>query len=335
MLILILFNFGIILWIYFKFFKENKEVFEENIKDLEPLEMAYINDRSLGNNFDSILAEIINLNIKGHLSIEYNNNDYIIKEKFNTPNNISNYELLVLKFLFSKKTEISKTELEEMIASFDLYDIQINELEEEIQSKLIKENIIDKAKKEKLKKFGKAYKRLSLLFILIIVILKMTIFETISFAYIIIYLFEEIISNILLMKADYYTDKGKNLRKQIIDYKQQIMNKEFFTDNKSMKEIVNEKEFANSLALHIKTTAKDTFIYNKIIENTANKLRKITPRIISAFLVMMVVFFLLRGTMLAVDKTGKLLIFVILLIIVAAWADITNILATFRNTNKK
>lgn len=356
MIVLILFNIGIILWIYFSFYKEDKEleIFDENIEDIEPLEMGYINDRKLSNNFDLILAEIINLNIKGYLDIEYNgdktyNDDYIIKQRLDNPNNnISNYELLILKFLFSKKTEISKDELEKMIERFDSYDIRFNELEEGIENKLIKENVISKSKKEKIQNIKKVYKRISFLLIIILLILKiansqimssnyivMYILQTISLNYIIIYILETIITYILILKADYYTNKGKNLKRQIINYKKQILNKEFLTDNKSMAEIVNEKEFANSLALHINTVAKDTFVYNKITDNIASKSKKVLLKVISVFLVILVTFFLLRETMVTVDATGKLLIFVTLIIIIAAWADITHELATLKNINKK
>ena len=356
MLVLILFNIGIILWIYFNFYKENRELetYDENIKNIEPLEMGYINDRRLSNNFDSILAEIINLNIKGYLDIEYNgdktyNDDYIIKQRFDTPtNNINNYELLILKFLFSKKTEISKNELEKMIERFDSYDIQFNELEDGIENKLITENVISKSKKEKIQNIKKVYKRISFLLIIILLILNITnsraissnyimtyALQTISSSYIIIYILEIIITYILILKADFYTNKGKNLKSQIINYKKEILNKEFLTDNKSMAEIVNEKEFANSLALHINTVAKDTFVYNKITDNMARKSKKVLLKVISVFVVILIAFLLLRKAILTVDSTGKFFIFVILIIIIAAWADITHELATFNNINKK
>ena len=356
MLVLILFNIGIILWIYFNFYKENKELetYDENIKNIEPLEMGYINDRRLSNNFDSILAEIINLNIKGYLDIEYNgdktyNDDYIIKQRFDTPtNNINNYELLILKFLFSKKTEISKNELEKMIECFDSYDIQFNELEDGIENKLITENVISKSKKEKIQNIKKVYKRISFLLIIILLILNITnsraissnyimtyALQTISSSYIIIYILEIIITYILILKADFYTNKGKNLKNQIINYKKEILNKEFLTDNKSMAEIVNEKEFANSLALHINTVAKDTFVYNKITDNMARKSKKVLLKVISVFLVILVAFLLLRKAILTADSTGKFFIFVTLIIIIAAWADITHELASFKNINKK
>ena len=356
MLVLILFNIGIILWIYFNFYKENKELetYDENIRNIEPLEMGYINDRRLSNNFDLILAEIINLNIKGYLDIEYNedktyNDDYIIKQRFDTPtNNINNYELLILKFLFSKKTEISKNELEKMIERFDSYDIQFNELEDGIENKLITENVISKSKKEKIQNIKKVYKRISFLLIIILLILNITnsraissnyimtyALQTISSSYIIIYILEIIITYILILKADFYTNKGKNLKSQIINYKKEILNKEFLTDNKSMAEIVNEKEFANSLALHINTVAKDTFVYNKITDNMARKSKKVLLKVISVFVVILIAFLLLRKAILTVDSTGKFFIFVILIIIIAAWADITHELATFNNINKK
>ena len=163
----------------------------------------------------------------------------------------------------------------------------------------------------------------------------MYILQTMSLGYIIIYILEIIITYILILKADFYTNKGKNLKSQIINYKKEILNKEFLIDNKSMAEIVNEKEFANSLALHINTVAKDTFVYNKITDNMASKSKKVLLKVISVFLVILVAFLLLRKAILTVDSTGKFFIFVTLIIIIAAWADITHELASFKNINKK
>ena len=97
-----------------------------------------------------------------------------------------------MKFFFSKKTDISKNELEKMIEPFDSYDIQFNELEDGIENKLIKENVISKSKKEKIQNIKKVYKRISFLLIIILLILNITNSRAISSNYIMTYALQTI-----------------------------------------------------------------------------------------------------------------------------------------------
>ena len=122
MLILIFINIFIIVWIYSKYYNysQNENIKKNEIENMEPIITGCINDKGLNNNFDLILAEIINLNIKGYIKIEYDRNDinaydYTIKQNIDmNSNDIKKYEIILLNFLFSKKMEITKKELEEI-----------------------------------------------------------------------------------------------------------------------------------------------------------------------------------------------------------------------------
>ena len=67
MIILILINVVIIIYIYLKYYKIPEDAKEENneIENKDSIIIGYINDRGLVNNFDLLIAEIIELNIKG------------------------------------------------------------------------------------------------------------------------------------------------------------------------------------------------------------------------------------------------------------------------------
>lgn len=89
MLILIFINIVIIVWIYLKYYnlpkKENTT--KEKIEEIDPIIIGCINDRGFNNNFDLLLSEIVNLNIKGYIKIEYDREDinaynYTIKQNF-------------------------------------------------------------------------------------------------------------------------------------------------------------------------------------------------------------------------------------------------------------
>ena len=111
-----------------------------------------------------ILAEIIDLNIKGYISIEYNKQglnkyDYTIKQIANlNDDNLNKKEMLMLAFLFPNKMEITKRELEEKLNNlFKLYHIQYNELQEVLNKEANEDNIINRYKKEKLRRTKKLY----------------------------------------------------------------------------------------------------------------------------------------------------------------------------------
>ena len=119
------------------------------IQELDSAIISYINDNGIKNNFDIILAKIIELNIKGHLSIIYKK-DNLDKYNYKIVQNIdynahdlNKFEIIVLRFLFQSKMEITKEELEEKLKnSFQSYNVQYNELERVIKEECINEKLI-------------------------------------------------------------------------------------------------------------------------------------------------------------------------------------------------
>ena len=334
MLILIFINIFIIVWIYSKYYNysQNENIKKNEIENMEPIITGCINDKGLNNNFDLILAEIINLNIKGYIKIEYDRNDinaydYTIKQNIDmNSNDIKKYEIILLNFLFSKKMEITKKELEEkLINTFNSYNVQYNDLQEVLQKELIKENIIDENNKKELQKISKIYKKESMILIILLLIIKIFIFKNISSLSILIYIAEKIISNILIIKASNYTEKGEKLKKYINEYKNELSTKEFLIDKKTMNEIIFEKEFANSLALHINTQAKRVFIDDQISKNATKNAKKITLKFIILLIIFIFIGIILQYATKSMTKDGIVWLYIMLTIIVAFSADITKI----------
>ncbi len=334
MLILIFINIFIIVWIYSKYYNysKNENIEKNEIENIEPIITGCINDKGLNNNFDLILAEIINLNIKGYIKIEYDRNDinaynYTIKQNIDmNSNDIKKYEIILLDFLFSKKIEITKKELEEkLINTFNSYNVQYNDLQKVLQKELIKENIIDENKKKELQKISKIYKKESMILIIVLLIIKIFLLKNISSLSILIYIAEKIISNILIIKASNYTEKGEKLKRYINEYKNELSTKEFLIDKKTMNEIIFEKEFANSLALHINTQAKRVFIDNQISKNATKNAKKVTLKFIILLILFIFIGIILQHATKSMTKDEIVWLYIMLTIIVAFSADITKI----------
>lgn len=337
MLVLIFINIAIIVYIYLKYYKlpKNKNSIKEEIEGLDPIIIGCINDKGFNNNFDLILAEIVNLNIKGYLKIEYdrediNAYDYTIKQNFDIQtDNIKKNELIILNFLFSEKMEISKSELEEkLINTFNSYNVQYNELKKVLQDELIKQHIIDEYKIKELEKVSKIYKRVSILSIIILLTLKTFLFTKITLLSVLIYILEKVISNLLLLKASNYTDKGEILRNNIITYKTEIEKQEFLVDKKTMNQILLDKRFANSIALHTNTQAKKIFIDDKMLQNATKKSQKVTFKTIIVLCVIILIGIILQKITKSITKEGVFWLYTILAITIACVADITNMIAT-------
>lgn len=337
MLILIFINIVIIVWIYLKYYnlpkKENTT--KEKIEEIDPIIIGCINDRGFNNNFDLLLSEIVNLNIKGYIKIEYDREDinaynYTIKQNFDMEvDDIKKYELIILNFIFSDKMEISKSELEEqLINTFNSYNVQYNDLQEVLQKELIKQYIIDEYKNRELKKVYKIYKRVSMLSIIILLMLKTFLFTKISLLSVLIYTLEKVISNLLLLKASNYTDKGEMLRNDIIAYKTEIEKQEFLVDEKTMNQIIIDKRFANSIALHINTQAKKIFIDDKMLQNATKNSKRVTFKIIIVLSVIVLIGIILQKVTKSITKDGIIWLYIMLAIIIAFSADVTRMLGT-------
>ncbi len=344
MLILILFNIIIIILIYLKYYRiePNLKFSKEKIEKLDPAIIGYISDDTVYNNYDLILAEILELNSKGYITIEYVKEDiskynYIIRQNLEKDiGTLKKYELTIIDFLFKEKTEISREELEEKAkTTFDLYEIQYNQFQEQLKSELEEQNLIDLVESKKLKKMSKTYIKISLVLIIFLFILNMFI-KTLSI-YIPIYIFEKLVSSIMLAQAKYYTDKGIALRNGLIEYKKDLENEEFLVDKKVMDEIIYERRFINSVALHLKTNAKNAFISDQMLENSTQIIKKVSVGVIIAVIVLFTVSVIMLSISRAITMSveGYFWFFTIMAIIVAAVLDVAHALAVDTKRNMK
>lgn len=333
MVIVILINIAIIVYIYLKYYKfpENINITNDKIvKDRDAIVIGYIYDGGFNNNFDLILSEIIQLNIKGYITIEYgkeniNKYNYTIKQNIDAASKeLNKYEMLVLNFLFHNKSEITRNELEEKFSNtFSSYNAQFNEVEEILNNYLLLEEIIDRVKQKQLAKKTKKYIKISIIAIIVAIILSLANIIQNPVIYLSMYILEKVLSSALLAKASVYTNEGQNLKYSIDSYKINLENKEFLTNKNTMQEIVLNKEFANSIALHITTEAKKAFIDNNIIKNATKVSKKAAMNVIIAFVIMVLVGIILAKITVLLPKDAVVWFYIIVVIAMACVADIT------------
>ena len=332
MIILILINIAIIISIYLKYYKfsKNINIEDEKIEDKDSIIIGYIHDRGESNNFDFILSEIIQLNIKGYITIEYNKDtldkyNYKIKQNIDIGSNIINrYEMLVLNFLFFNKDEITKNELEEKLKNtFTSYNARFNEIEEILRQKLLKENIIDGNKQNELTKTRKNYIKISIALIILVSVLGLFGILKNSLLYMSIYILEVIVSSILLIKSSIYTNKGEIFKYNIDRYKINLENKEFLNSKNSMQDIVYNKEFANSLALHINTQAKKAFIDDKITKEATKIASRTIINILIVFTIIVLIGIIMAKITMLLSIEGAFWLYLAIVIMIACIADIT------------
>ena len=218
MIFVIIINILLMIWIYNKYiyipssYSESSEAIEE----LDPALIGYIYDKD-GNSIDWILAEILDLNRKEYIDIEYVRKDideyeYIMRKKDNIEiSKLKRYELTAYRFLFSESDEISMSELEEKIlrsmqAETDVHVKSVN-IKKEIEEELIKQNIIDNTGKKILNVLKKGY----MLLILIIIYL----IKNIQISYGIILFIESMIIFYMFSKSRAFTRQGKILCSKI------------------------------------------------------------------------------------------------------------------------
>jgi len=332
MIILILIDIAIIVYIYSKYYKfpENIINTNEKIEDKDSIVIGYINDGGFNNNFDLILAQIIELNIKGYIIIEYSKENidkynYIIKQNIDIGSNkINKYEMLVLNFLFSNKMEITKKELEEKLTNtFGSYNAQFNEVGEILNNYLLEQNIIDRVKQKELRRKTKKYIKLSIILILIVIILGAIGILKISLLYISMYILEKIVAILLLYKSSIYTIDGQILKYNIDSYKIKLQDKEFLNSKSTMEEILLKKEFANSIALHINTQAKKAFIDDRMLKDATKISKKTISDILICFIIMILLGVILYGISILLPPGGVFWFFIISAIAIACVVDIT------------
>ncbi len=329
MIILILINILFILYVYKKYYQFSINDTTRKIEEEDAITLGYIQDNGIDNNADLILAEMIELNIKKYIIMEYSKESldkYNYTIKLNISRNsteLKNYELLIIDFLFSNKIEITKKELEEKLRNtFELYNIQFNEMNKILNNQLIKQGFIDVEKQNEIAKISKNYKKISTILIIILCIMKI-LFIPIPLLYILLYILETLLVGILIFKASNYTNEGQSFKYKIENYKNNLKNKEFLTNNTTMENIVLDKEFANSIALHINTQAKEILIDNSIVKNATKISKKTAILIFMSFVALILLGIIIAIITTLLPKGAVFWLYLLIILIIAGTADVT------------
>ena len=122
------------------------------MEEIDGALIGYIENK-WGNSVDWIFAEILELNRKGYILIDYQMKegeqlDYTIKKLGGKSiSKLKNYELTTYRILFENSDQITKSELEEKLKSTFEKEENINiksfSIRNEIEDELVKEEIID------------------------------------------------------------------------------------------------------------------------------------------------------------------------------------------------
>jgi len=269
MMYIVIINVILIVWLYDKYIyipKLHEEKHEE-LEDMDAALIGYIENED-GNSIDWILAEILELNRKDYIEIEYQKEDidkyeYIMRKKSGKDiSKLKKYELTAYRLLFTESDEITISDLEEKILKNLRAEKDVNiksiSIRNEIEEELIKQNIIDNSAK----KIFNLIKKLYILATVLIIIF----FKDMKLGYEVIFLIQSMIMLYIFLKGRPFTNKGKNLYYKIKQYKKQLEYNDILKEKKIIHNIVLEKDYANSIALHIMSEAKKEFINDEIIE---------------------------------------------------------------------
>ena len=280
MIFVIIINILLIIWIYKKYIYIPivNDISDEELEELDPALIGYIDDDN-GNSIDWILSEILDLNRKGYIEIEYVREDideyeYNMRKKDNIDiSQLKKYELTAYRFLFSESDEISMNELEEKIlqntnAKKDTY-IKSFSIRKEIEEELIKQNIIDYNSKEILNILKKIY----MMLILIIICITKNIDKMQG----IMLFIESIVVIYMLSKARSFSKRGKCLCSKIKCYKKELKYNKLLKEKKIMHSVLWERVYIDSIALNIMSEARREFIHDELIKRKIKiKISKLT-----------------------------------------------------------
>lgn len=275
MIFVIFVNLVIIIVLYMLFFVKKLGNTEKiDLKEFDAPILGYL-DNSNGNIYDWLLAEILEMVRKKYIEIEYirkdvDKYDYIFKKSKNIDlKDLKTYEINVYRILFDKKDTISMDELEEYVKLNDSKKNDINikliVFKNRIEEALIDLDIVSMQKKKQIK----VIKRLMIIMALISIMIAYYIEEEIIFS--IIAFIEIVIIYIMIMRCDYYTEFGKELKERVKEYKNYLEDNELIGEKNISHQVLYEKAYIDAVAFHINKIAKDEFIYDEMKYITKEK----------------------------------------------------------------
>ena len=275
MIFVIIVNIILIIWLYKRYIyvPSNYQGTSIEIDELDPALLGYIENED-GNPINWILAEILDLNRKGYIEIEYFRNDiddyeYIMRKKEDIDiTKLKKYELTAYRYLFCEHdTEVSMSELEERIlksihAEKDIH-VKSFSIRNEIEEELIEKNIVSPSAKAVLNILKKGY-----MILILIIIFKI---KNIQLTQGIILFIQSLLVVTMIFKAKPFSREGKILYSKVKRYKKELEYNELLKEKKIMHNILLEKVYANSIALNIMTEAKKEFIHDELIKKSISK----------------------------------------------------------------
>lgn len=272
MIIVIIINLIFIVLLYQKYIYTPRTLNQE-YKEMEEIDGALIGyiENKWGNSVDWIFAEILELNRKGYILIDYQLKegkqlDYTIKKLGGKSiSKLKNYELTTYRILFENSDQITKSELEEKLKSTFEKEENINiksfSIRNEIEDELVKEEIIDANGDKILKLMKRIY--------MIICIAILIIFKELNGIQVAIFLIEAFVTLYVCTKGRAFTNKGRKLKSKIEEYEEYLLSNKLLSQNKIVDFILQEKDYINSIALHIQSNARDGFIDTEIVDGSA------------------------------------------------------------------
>ena len=275
MIFVIFVNLVIIIVLYMLFFVKKLGNTEKiDLKEFDAPILGYL-DNSNGNIYDWLLAEILEMVRKKYIEIEYirkdvDKYDYIFKKSKNIDlKDLKTYEINVYRILFDKKDTITMDELQEYVKLNDSKKNDINikliVFKNRIEEALIDLDIVSMQKKKQIK----VIKRLMIIMALISIMIAYYIEEEIIFS--IIAFIEIVIIYIMIMRCDYYTEFGKELKERVKEYKNYLEDNELIGEKNISHQVLYEKAYIDAIAFHINKIAKDEFIYDEMKYITKEK----------------------------------------------------------------
>ena len=294
MIIIIVINLILILWLFREYIYIPKNL-NQDYKEFIEMDAALIGyiENKWGNSVDWIFSEVLELNRKGYILIEYQIKegeqfDYTIKKLGGKSiSKLKNYELTTYRILFENSDQITKKELEEKLkATFEREEninIKSFSIRNEIIEELIKKGIIDANSQ----KFLTILKRIYMVACIMILI----IFKELNALQMAIFLVETFITLYICTKGRTFTAQGKNLKAKIEDYQEYLANNKLLSQNEILDFMLQEKDYINSIALHIDSNARNGFIDTEIIDGSAKNLNSLVLNIL--FIALLFVLYLI------------------------------------------
>lgn len=267
MIYLIIFNVLLIIFLYIKFIHIPHETsnIQEFVENLDSALIGYIDDEN-GNPVDWILAEILELNRKKYITIDYiktgiDKYHYIIRKNQEMDiQNLEKYELTAYRLLFDYCDEVTIDELEEGILRNVIKARDTNvkgfSIKNEIEEKLEELEILSDKTKKQIQLLERAY--------IIITIILAFLIRNIEMSLGIVFLIQTFIIFYMLRRIKGFTTLGRMVQKSVQQYKEKLEDNDLLRGKKIAHNIVLEKEYANATALHIMTDAKKEFINDEI-----------------------------------------------------------------------